>query len=99
LFREPGLKIDNLAAALQLPVHYLSYAINAGSGRNVQAWLNQLRVEDAMQALAGADADSVLAVGLAAGFNSKASFNRAFRAETGVSPSEFRARSKAQIAN
>lgn len=99
LFREPGLKIDDLAAALELPVHYLSYAINAASGRNVQAWLNQLRVEDAMQALAGTDADSVLAVGLAAGFNSKASFNRVFRAETGVSPSEFRARSRAQIAN
>jgi AraC-like DNA-binding protein len=99
LFREPGLKIDDLAAALGLPVHYLSYAINAQSGRNVQAWLNQLRVEDAMHALEGADADSVLAVGLAAGFNSKASFNRAFRLETGVSPSEFRARSRAQIAN
>ncbi|MGE4070644.1 MAG: helix-turn-helix domain-containing protein [Lysobacterales bacterium] len=99
LYREPGLKIDDLAAALELPVHYLSYAINSESGRNVQSWLNQLRVAEAMEALASADADSVLAVGMAAGFNSKASFNRAFRAETGVSPGEFRARSRAQIAN
>lgn len=99
LFREPGLKVDDLAQQLGLATHYLSYVINAESGHNVQAWLNGLRVEAAQQALCAAGDDSVLEIGLAAGFNSKASFNRAFKAATGKSPSDYRAAHRAQIAN
>lgn len=99
LFREPGLKVDDLAGQLGLATHYLSYVINAESGQNVQAWLNGLRVEAAQQALRAAGDDSILDIGLAAGFNSKASFNRAFKAATGQSPSDYRAAHRAQIAN
>ncbi len=99
LFREPGLKVDELAGQLGLATHYLSYVINAESGQNVQAWLNGLRVEAAQQALRAAGDNSVLEIGLAAGFNSKASFNRAFKAATGRSPSDYRAAHRAQIAN
>lgn len=99
LFREPGLKIDDLAQRLGLATHYLSYVINAEAGQNVQAWLNGLRVEAAQQALREPGEDSILDIGLAAGFNSKASFNRAFKAATGQSPSEYRTSHRAQIAN
>ena len=99
LFREPGLKVDDLAGQLGLATHYLSYVINAESGQNVQAWLNGLRVEAAQQALRADGDDSILDIGLAAGFNSKASFNRAFKAATGQSPSDYRAAHRAQIAN
>lgn len=99
LFREPGLKVDDLAGQLGLATHYLSYVINAESGQNVQAWLNGLRVEAAQQALRAAGDDSILDIGLAAGFNSKASFNRVFKAATGQSPSDYRAAHRAQIAN
>ncbi|MBD8528337.1 helix-turn-helix domain-containing protein [Pseudomarimonas arenosa] len=99
LFREPGLKVDQLADQLGLKTHYLSFLINAGSGRNVQAWLNGLRVEAAKQALSAGNADSILEIGLAAGFNSKASFNRAFKAATGQSPSEYAASATSQIRN
>ncbi|HEX5757057.1 MAG TPA: helix-turn-helix domain-containing protein [Arenimonas sp.] len=99
LFREPALKIDDLAERLGLATHYLSYVINAESGQNVQAWLNSLRVEAAQQALRAAGDDSILDIGLAAGFNSKASFNRVFKAATGQSPSDYRAAHRAQIAN
>ncbi len=99
LYRQAGLKIDDLAELLGLPVHYLSYVINAGSGLNFQAWLNQFRVAYAQRALLAADESSILAIGLAAGFNSKASFNRAFKAATGQSPSEYRSTHASQITN
>lgn len=99
LFREPGLKIDDLAQRLGLATHYLSYVINAEAGQNVQAWLNGLRVKAAQQALSEPGEGSILDIGLAAGFNSKASFNRAFKAATGQSPSDYRASHRAQIAN
>lgn len=99
LYREPGLKIDDLAQRLGLATHYLSYVINAEACQNVQAWLNGLRVEAAQRALREPGEDSILDIGLAAGFNSKASFNRAFKAATGQSPSEYRTSHRAQIAN
>jgi AraC-like DNA-binding protein len=98
-YRQAGLKVDELAEKTGLPAHYLSYVINAGSGQNIQAWLNHLRVEEARVALLAADAPSVLEIGLAAGFNSKASFNRAFKTVTGLSPSQYRAANTSQIAN
>ena len=98
-YRQAGLKIDDLAEKTGLPAHYLSYVINAESGQNIQTWLNQLRVEDARLALLASDGPSVLEIGLAAGFNSKASFNRAFKAMTGLSPSQYRAANTSQIAN
>jgi AraC-like DNA-binding protein len=96
LYRRSGMKIDQLAEHVGLPAHYLSFVINAEAGKNYQSWLNALRVEHAKQALATERDKTVVEIGLSAGFNSKASFNRAFRAETGLSPSEYRA---SQIAN
>ena len=92
LFRQAGLRLDELATAVQVPAHYLSYVVNRCSGRNVQSWLNLLRVQAAQTALAQPGDLNVLAIGLAAGFNSKATFNRAFKQETGDSPSEYRQR-------
>jgi AraC-like DNA-binding protein len=98
-YRHAGLKVDDLAGKTGLPAHYLSYVINAESGQNIQAWLNNLRVEEARAALLAPDGPSVLEIGLAAGFNSKASFNRAFKAMTGLSPSQYRSANTSQIAN
>lgn len=90
LFRRPGLRLDELSAEAQVPTHYLSYVINQCAGRNLQSWLNGLRVAAAKRELARVGDINVLDVGLAAGFNSKATFNRAFKQETGQTPSEFR---------
>lgn len=99
LYREPGLSLDTLAGQVGLPAHYLSFVVNAGSGQNVQAWLNRLRVDAAKRALLAEPERSILDIGLAAGFNAKAAFNRAFKAATGCSPSEFRAANASQIPN
>jgi AraC-like DNA-binding protein len=99
IYREPGLSLDALAGQVGLPAHYLSFVVNAGSGQNVQAWLNRHRVDAAKQALLAEPERSVLDIGLASGFNAKASFNRAFKAATGCSPSEFRAANASQIQN
>lgn len=90
IYREPGLKLEQLGAHTGLPPHYLSYVINSQSGKNVQNWLNRFRIQDAKKMLIEQKDRPVLQIGLAAGFNSKAAFNRAFKMETGKSPSEFR---------
>jgi AraC-like DNA-binding protein len=57
---------------------------------NFSNFVNGLRAEGVARALvAGSDRD-LLSLALDMGFASKASFNRAFKARFGVSPSQFR---------
>jgi len=93
LYREENLGIAALALRMGLPEYKLRRLINRGLGyRNFNAFLNAYRVEDARRALAdGGQAEvPVLAIAMDAGFQSLGPFNRAFKAITGQTPSEFR---------
>ena len=92
-YRQEGLAIGALAARLQVPEHRLRQAINEGLGyRNFNAFLNRYRIEDAKLALSDVTQREVpvLTIAMDAGFQSIGPFNRAFKAETGVTPTEFR---------
>lgn len=96
---DPDLSLAGLAARLGTNTGYLSRAVNLGLGVNFSAFVNGLRCEAVAQALSeGRDGD-LLDLALEAGFASKASFNRAFRAAYGVSPSAWRARSVSEAEN
>jgi len=91
--RREGLTIGALANRLGLPEYRVRRLINQGLGfRNFNAFLNHHRIQEAKQALADpAQADvPVLTIALDAGFQSLGPFNRAFKAETGLTPSEYR---------
>lgn len=95
LYRQEGLTITAVAARLGVPEYRLRRAINQGLGaRNFNAYLNGFRIGEAKAALADAAQREVpiLTIALDAGFGSLAPFNRAFRADTGCTPSEFRAK-------
>ena len=92
-YRQEGLSIGQLALRLGLPEYRLRQLINQRLGyRNFAAFLNFYRIADAKTALADpAQAEvPILTIALDAGFNSLGPFNRAFKAETGVTPGEFR---------
>lgn len=93
LYREDNLGIAALALRMDLPEYKLRRLINQGLGyRNFNTFLNAYRVEDARRALAdGGQAEvPVLTIAMDAGFQSLGPFNRAFKAITGQTPSEFR---------
>lgn len=95
LYREEGLTIAVLAMRLGSTEHRLRRAINAGLGyRNFNMFLNAYRIADAKAALADPSQAEVpvLTIAMDAGFGSLGPFNRAFKAETGLTPSEYRAR-------
>lgn len=92
-YRDEGLSLAGLAAQLAVPEYRLRRAINQGLGfRNFNAYLNQWRLEQACAALAEPTrrAQTVLAIALEAGFGSIGPFNRAFKAQTGQTPTEYR---------
>ena len=93
IYRQEGLTIALLAAKLDVPEHRLRQAINEGLGhRNFNAFLNRYRIDEAKAALSDASQRDVpvLTIAMDAGFQSIGPFNRAFKADTGLTPTEFR---------
>jgi AraC-like DNA-binding protein len=93
LYRQEGLTISALAAKLGVPERHLRHTINRGLGhRNFNEYLNRHRLADAKQALGDPSQVkvSILTIALDSGFQSLGPFNRAFKADTGMTPTEFR---------
>lgn len=92
-YRQDGLTIGGLAQQLGLPEYKLRRLINQALGyRNFNSFVNHYRIAEARAALADpGQADvPVLTIALDAGFSSLGPFNRAFKAETGVTPTDYR---------
>jgi YesN/AraC family two-component response regulator len=69
----------------------LSAHINTAHQKNFNDFINSYRVQEVKQMLeAGKHKTlSLLGIGLDAGFNSKATFNRVFKKLTGMTPNEY----------
>ena len=101
-YRREGLTIGSLSAELGVPEYRLRQLINEGLGhRNFNAFLNRYRIEEAKAALAdtGQKEVPVLTIAMDAGFQSVGPFNRAFRAATDLTPTEFRRLALAKTAS
>jgi AraC-like DNA-binding protein len=93
VYRQEGLTIGFLSAKLGVPEYRLRQLINEGLGhRNFNAFLNGYRIAEAKAALADPEQNDVpvLTIALDAGFQSVGPFNRAFKAATDLTPTEFR---------
>jgi AraC-like DNA-binding protein len=101
-YRREGLTIGSLSAELGVPEYRLRQLINEGLGhRNFNAFLNRYRIEEAKAALADAGQKEVpvLTIAMDAGFQSLGPFNRAFKAATDLTPTEFRRLAMAKSAS
>jgi AraC-like DNA-binding protein len=92
-YAQEGLSLAGLAEQLGTPEYRLRRVINQGLGhRNFTAYVNGLRLQEAKRRLADPAQRGlpVLTIALDVGFGSIGPFNRAFKADTGLTPSEFR---------
>jgi AraC-like DNA-binding protein len=90
-WRDPELTLASLSRQLATNTAYLSRALNEGLGQSFNEVVNRLRVDEVKARLADpAETRDVLELALAAGFSSKSSFNRVFKAMVGMTPSQFR---------
>lgn len=90
-YLNPELNLKQLAKAMQTNHAVLSRVINSGFGQNFNDFINSRRVEavkDKMEDPAAAHY-SLLGIANECGFNSKSTFNRAFKKFSGVSPRDF----------
>lgn len=92
-YRDPALAVGGLADRLGVPEYRLRRHINQRLGhRNFNAYLNAYRLAEARAALADPARRQlpVLTIALEAGFGSIGPFNRAFKADTGLTPTDYR---------
>ncbi|HEX9935022.1 MAG TPA: helix-turn-helix domain-containing protein [bacterium] len=91
-YRNPDLSMGDLAHSLAIPVKHLSYLINNTLHVNFYDFINQYRIEESKLFLAdgAGEEKTILAIAYGVGFNSKSTFNMAFKKQTGMTPSAFR---------
>lgn len=91
VFLDPSLSLQDLAAQLQTNPSILSKVINSGFGMNFNDFINSYRVEAVKIKLQQGVHEQLTLTSIAydCGFNSKATFNRAFKKFTEKSPRDY----------
>ena len=90
-YLDPQLTLKELSKKLGVNTSILSHTINKGFDKNFNDFINEYRIEEVKKMLQGdnSNAETFLSIAFDCGFNSKATFNRAFKKFNGISPKEF----------
>ena len=91
LYQNPELTLTEISKKLQTNASVISKAINQGFALNFNDFINNYRVEAVKAMFANGEHKKSTLLGIAydCGFNSKATFNRAFKKNTSYSPKEY----------
>ncbi|GAB4404919.1 MAG: hypothetical protein OHK0039_05500 [Bacteroidia bacterium] len=91
LYKNPVLTLADVAQHLGETTKTISGVINSGTGLNFNDYINRFRVEAFLQEIAAGahQRHTLLGIAISCGFNSKSTFNRAFKKHTGLSPHEY----------
>lgn len=89
-FLDPDLTVARLARRVVLPQRHVSEAVNRSKGQSFSQWVNGWRVQEAQRLMKEDPQRGLSDVLLAAGFQTKSNFNRAFKEAVGLTPSEWR---------
>jgi AraC-like DNA-binding protein len=91
-FLNPALTIQDVSNDIQIPVRDLSLLINHKLEQHFYDFINAYRIESAKNILKDTSKSKVtiLEILYEVGFNSKSSFNTAFKKHTGFTPTDFR---------
>ena len=92
VFRNPDLTLPNLAKMLSISRCMLSKIINDYYKMNFYDYINKYPIEEVKKLLLDPERSyiTIMAIAAEAGFKSKASFNRAFKKFTLMTPSQYK---------
>ena len=91
-YLDPSLNLYDLSKQLEMPSRELSILINHNLNQHFFDFINDYRIRKAMELLSDKQNKklTVLEILYKVGFNSKSSFNTAFKKHTGSTPTNFR---------
>ncbi|MEN1783558.1 MAG: AraC family transcriptional regulator [Bacteroidota bacterium] len=92
VYLNPQITLNEVASAVGSTPKIVSQVINTTTGKNFSEYVNAHRVEKAKTLLRSpaAQKEKIASIAYDSGFNNVTSFNTAFKAMTGQTPSEFR---------
>jgi len=87
----PECNLNSLSVEAKIPLHHLSYYFNSNINVKFTDWRNKLRINYACKAIQSGKSDAITIEALAAicGFSAQSTFIRAFKTNTGLTPSEY----------
>lgn len=88
-FAKPTLDSNMLIAELSTNRNYLFEAIKTSTGKTLQEYINDIRLEEAKQMLETSD-EIIESIGMKCGYSSVRTFYRLFRAKYNISPALYR---------
>lgn len=86
------LKLELLADQLNLSRHHMSQVINEHFDMNFFDYINSHRINEAKDLLANSPSLSITDILYSSGFSNRVSFNKAFKKQTGTTPSHYRSK-------
>ena len=99
-FLDPSLTLHSLAQETGISSRELSILINHNLNKHFFGFVNEYRIEKAMESLSNPAKNdrTVLEILYEVGFNSKSSFNTAFKKYVGLTPTEYRRKKALTVA-
>lgn len=91
MYENPALVISDLSTKLNTHSKKISQVINQGFNMNFNDFVNHYRIRAVVQKIEEGEhtIQTLLSLAFECGFNSKSTFNRAFKRSTSLSPKEF----------
>lgn len=90
LYKNPALKLNELAAKINIPGHQLSQLLNDNLGKSFSVFINEYRVREACKKIMTAPHIKIEEIGYEVGFNSKSTFFTAFKKLMNTTPMLYR---------
>lgn len=90
LYKNPNLKLPDVAKKLNVLPHTISQLLNDNAGVGFPKFLNEYRIKEAKKQLLLNDDLTLESIGYDCGFNSKSTFYASFKKITGTTPSKFK---------
>ncbi len=90
-YKNPKLKLTDLAGELGISSHQFSQLLNENLGKSFATFVSEYRIQEAKQLIQAHTKYTLDAIGYESGFNSKSSFYNSFKRIEGITPSKYRA--------
>lgn len=89
IYRNPDLKLQDLAREISVSPHHLSALLNERAGKNFATYVNEYRVAEACKRMTEEPWYTLEAIGYEVGFNSKSTFFSTFKKISGMTPAAY----------
>ena len=90
LYKNPNLKLNDLAVKMNMSAHQLSQLLNDNLGKSFSTYINEYRINEACQKIEEGSFLKIEEIGYEVGFNSKSTFFSTFKKIKNTTPFLYR---------